>query len=164
MPSPDRLGSTPPPPPPPRRAGLTLTLYLKSPWNVFDALIVLASLGDFFDLSTSGSFTALRSLRVLRALRVLRTLQGFEELRRLVETVMKSLPETGVLVLLMFLVMFVYTCLGMHLYGGMFMPPPEGRWPAGEEVRAPRPPLQPRALSFQTKTKRTMNNEFINNS
>lgn len=90
-------------------------------WNRFDFFIcfisvvgiVLDNVGDVLPLNP----TLLRVLRILRVARILKLLKGAEELRRLLETVRRSLAQAGNLGLLLFLLFFIFAALGIELFG-----------------------------------------------
>jgi hypothetical protein len=59
--------------------------YLRSPWNAFDAFMVVTGYTVFIPTTgDDGSAGAVRALRALRALRPLRTITRFQALRSIV--------------------------------------------------------------------------------
>ena len=83
--------------------------YFYSGWNVFDfSLIVLSLLPFTGQLALVG--------RLLRLLRVLRLISALPELRLLSETLMRSIPSMGSVLLLMGLLFFIYAVIGYHLF------------------------------------------------
>ena len=88
--------------------------YLSDNWNRLDFFVVILGVLAAMDL---GNFSAIRVVRVLRPLR---TLQGFAGMRRLVVTLLRSMPLLfDVLVLVSFL-FFIFGLVGVQLYSGAF--------------------------------------------
>ncbi len=59
--------------------------YLRSPWNAFDAFMLLVGYTMFLPASVTGGNTAgIRALRAMRALRPLRTIARFQALRSII--------------------------------------------------------------------------------
>jgi len=84
--------------------------FFKSGWNIFDLLIVTASL-----LPVEGNDTVLLA-RLLRIFRVLRLISIIPELRMLITALVKSLPRMGYIVLLMFIIFYIYAAIGSVLF------------------------------------------------
>lgn len=90
-------------------------------WNRFDFFICFISIigivgdhvGDILPLNP----TLLRVLRILRVARILKLLKGADDLRRLLETVRRSLAQAGNLGMLLFLLYFIFAALGIELFG-----------------------------------------------
>jgi len=83
--------------------------YLRDPWNLFDLAIVLASL-----IPATGQFATLA--RLARLLRVLRLVSAFPELRLVVQTLVRSIPSMGHVVLLMSIIFYIYGVAGFYLF------------------------------------------------
>jgi voltage-gated sodium channel len=75
-------------------------------WNVFDFIIVVASLIPFED-----SETALLG-RLLRIFRVLRLVSIIPELRILMNAFVTAIPRMGYVSLLMFIIFYIYAAMG----------------------------------------------------
>lgn len=95
--------------------------YFADPWNMFDFVIVLASLIGVFVLLTGGSQGGFNPsiLRVFRGLRIIRLIKRAKNLRLLIRTLQLSLPaffNVGGLMLLLFI---VYAVAGMSMFKGM---------------------------------------------
>ena len=58
----------------------------------------------------------LRVLRVIRILRILRLLKGAKELRNLIVTMVLSTPSLVNVGALLTLIVYIYSCLGVHLF------------------------------------------------
>ncbi|CEM06448.1 unnamed protein product [Vitrella brassicaformis CCMP3155] len=119
--------------------GLGCRAYFADGFNTFDFIIVWISIGEITVLNyvpfsilpdKNGVFTALRTFRLLRVLRLARSWKG---LRKVLVTVMASLGEIANLGLLMFLFMFVFTLLGMAIYGGKWLKDDWSDDPSDEE-------------------------------
>jgi voltage-gated sodium channel len=85
--------------------------FFRHGWNVFDFLIVSASL-----IPIEESEMALLA-RLLRIFRVLRLVSIIPELRVLLSALMISIPRMGYVVLLMFIIFYIYAAVGSILYG-----------------------------------------------
>ena len=84
--------------------------FFKKGWNVFDFLIVTASL-----LPVEGNDSVLLA-RLLRIFRVLRLVSVIPELRILISALLKALPRMGYVVLLMFIIFYIYAAIGSFMF------------------------------------------------
>jgi len=84
--------------------------FFKDPWNVFDTLVVVISI-----VPVSHSETALVA-RLVRVFRVLRMISIIPELRMLLNSLIKALPQLGYVLLLMFIIFYVYAAVGATLF------------------------------------------------
>ncbi|GED21311.1 ion transporter [Halomonas halmophila] len=84
--------------------------FFKQGWNVFDFLIVTASL-----VPLGGSDMVLLA-RLLRIFRVLRLVSMIPELRMLMAALIKSIPRMGYVALLMFIIFYIYAAIGSFLF------------------------------------------------
>ena len=84
-------------------------LFFRDGWNLFDFLIVAASL-----IPDVGSFTTVA--RLARLLRVTRIVSIHPELRLIITVMVRSVPSMGHVVLLLALLLYVYGVLGFHLF------------------------------------------------
>lgn len=87
----------------------SLGQYFKNGWNVFDFTIVVLSLVPF-----SSEYAMIG--RLLRLLRVLRLVSALPQLRLIVETLLRSIPAMGHVMLLLSLLFYIYAITGYHLY------------------------------------------------
>jgi hypothetical protein len=62
-------------------------------------------------------FRILRIARITRALKSLRMLRRLKSMARLIDTLVVSIPAMGNIVSLTFLIMFMFTVLGMDFFG-----------------------------------------------
>ena len=86
--------------------------FFKSPWRIFDLLIVSIAL-----IPAAGPFTVLRALRILR---VLRLISAVPSMRRVVGGLLTALPGLGSIVMLLLLVFYVFSVMATKLFGGAF--------------------------------------------
>ncbi|CAF4869841.1 unnamed protein product, partial [Rotaria sp. Silwood1] len=90
--------------------------YIKNPFNLFDGGIVLISLIELYGAKNSG----LSVLRTFRLLRVLKLVRFMPTLRRQLVVMVKTLDSVAAFLLLLILFIFIFSVLGMHLFGGKF--------------------------------------------
>ena len=84
--------------------------FFKNPWNLFDTLIVVVSLIPIQD-----SEMALIG-RLIRIFRVLRMVSIIPELRLLLNSLIKALPQLGYVILLMFIIFYIYAAVGASFF------------------------------------------------
>src|SRR5690554_6342090 len=84
--------------------------FFKKGWNIFDFIIVTASLipMDYSEMVLLA--------RLLRVLRVLRLVSMIPELRILLTALVKSIPRMGYVALLMFIIFYIYAAIGSFLF------------------------------------------------
>merc|ERR1712070_873893 len=92
--------------------GMGPEAYLADRFNVFDAVVVVASL-----VSLAADSTVASALRIFRVVRILRILPKAEKLMSIVMTVYHSLPALFNVALLTALFFLIFACLGMSLFG-----------------------------------------------
>lgn len=86
------------------------THFFKSGWNIFDTIIVVVSLVPIDD-----SEMALVG-RLIRVFRVLRMVSIIPELRVLLTSLIKALPQLGYVALLMFIIFYIYGAIGSFFF------------------------------------------------
>jgi voltage-gated sodium channel len=86
-----------------------LLRFFRDGWNVFDFLVVAASL-----LPQAGAFAMVA--RLARLLRVTRLVAVFPELRLIVNTMLRSIPSMGHVLMMLSLLLYVYGILGIYLF------------------------------------------------
>ncbi|XP_047507046.1 sodium channel protein 60E isoform X2 [Pieris napi] len=95
--------------------------YFTVPWNVFDFLLVLASiLGILMEdimIDLPISPTLLRVVRVFRIGRILRLIKAAKGIRKLLFALVVSLPALFNIGALLSLITFIYAIIGMSLFG-----------------------------------------------
>lgn len=84
--------------------------FFKSGWNIFDFIIVVASL-----IPVENSETVLIA-RLLRVFRVMRLVSMVPELRMLMNALLKALPRMGYVALFMFIIFYIYGAIGSFLF------------------------------------------------
>ncbi|MCG6658674.1 ion transporter [Halomonas campisalis] len=87
--------------------------FFKKGWNVFDFLIVTASLVPLDDSEM------VLLARLLRIFRVLRLVSMIPELRILMVALVKSIPRMGYVALLMFIIFYIYGAVGSFLFASV---------------------------------------------
>ncbi len=83
--------------------------FFRNGWNVFDFLVVAASL-----LPQAGAFAMVA--RLARLMRVTRIVSAFPELRLIIGTMVRSIPSMGHVIVLLTLLLYVYGVLGFHFF------------------------------------------------
>ena len=83
--------------------------YFGDGWNLFDFSIILLSL-----IPATGELALIA--RLARLMRVLRLISTIPKLRLIVETLMRSIPSMGHVMLLMSIIFYVYAIAGYHLF------------------------------------------------
>lgn len=84
--------------------------FFKQGWNIFDTLIVVVSL-----IPIENTEMALIG-RLVRIFRVLRMVSIIPELRMLLNSLVKALPQLGYVVLLMFIIFYIYAAIGSTFF------------------------------------------------
>lgn len=84
--------------------------FFHSFWNTFDTLIVLVSI-----IPIENTDMALVA-RLVRVFRVLRMVSFIPELRILLTSLIKALPQLGYVMLLMFIIFYIYAAIGSFLF------------------------------------------------
>ena len=87
--------------------------FFHNAWNVFDTFIVLVSLIPIEDseLAILG--------RLVRIFRVLRMVSIIPELRILINSLIKALPQLGYVMLLMFIIFYIYAAIGTTFFANI---------------------------------------------
>ncbi|PIE42667.1 MAG: ion transporter [Gammaproteobacteria bacterium] len=84
--------------------------FFRNGWNIFDTLIVTVSL-----IPIDNTETAVLG-RLIRIFRVLRMVSIIPELRLLLNSLLKALPQLGYVMLLMFIIFYIYAAIGSTLF------------------------------------------------
>lgn len=87
--------------------------FFRSGWNVFDTIIVLVSVIpiDDSELAIVG--------RLIRIFRVLRMVSIIPELRMLLNSLLKAMPQLGYVMLLMFIIFYIYAAVGSTFFASI---------------------------------------------
>lgn len=102
-----------------RLIGLGFKEYLEDSFNRFDAIIVVISLvetiiGWTTSSSASGAFSAFRAIRIARVFKLAKSWKSFKKLLNWLVLTIKDISTFSVL---MGIFMFIFTLLGMELFG-----------------------------------------------
>ena len=84
--------------------------FFKNGWNVFDTIIVIMSIVPIED-----SEMAIVG-RLIRIFRVLRMISIIPELRILLNSLLKALPQLGYVMLMMFIIFYIYAAVGSTFF------------------------------------------------
>lgn len=96
--------------------GFGLKEFIKDGFNLFDIFVLIISWIEVALPYTYG-FSVLRAFRMLRVLKLAKFSRSLQKILRII---LRSIKEAFLFTLLMLLVIFVYSLLGMQLYGGMY--------------------------------------------
>ena len=105
--------------------GTGIVSYMSDPMNRFDGFIVIMSLVELavaeMSAPSAGDDGGLMTImRAGRLLRIFRSARKWVALRKVMETLMRTLPRVAPLSMLLFLLIVIYALLGMMLFGGKF--------------------------------------------
>ena len=84
--------------------------FFRQPWNLFDTFIVVISL-----IPIENSDVAILG-RLIRIFRVLRMVSIIPELRILLNSLIKALPQLGYVLMLMFIIFYIYAAIGSTFF------------------------------------------------
>jgi voltage-dependent calcium channel L type alpha-1D len=86
--------------------------YLRNGWNILDFMIVTLSVVSL-SLGDSGKFGKLKALRTFRVLRPLRLISRNENLKLVIDSLLRSIPSIGnvMLICLFFFLIFGIICV-----------------------------------------------------
>ncbi|KAG9343038.1 hypothetical protein JZ751_015256 [Albula glossodonta] len=90
--------------------------YIRNPYNIFDGIIVVISVWEIIG-QADGGLSVLRTFRLLRVLKLVRFLPA---LRRQLVVLMKTMDNVATFCMLLMLFIFIFSILGMHLFGCKF--------------------------------------------
>ncbi|XP_076846105.1 LOW QUALITY PROTEIN: voltage-dependent T-type calcium channel subunit alpha-1H [Brachyhypopomus gauderio] len=99
-----------------------LLSYVSNPYNIFDLIIVIISVWEIVG-QADGGLSVLRTFRLLRVLKLVRFLPA---LRRQLVVLMKTMDNVATFCMLLMLFIFIFSILGMHLFGCRFTLRSEG--------------------------------------
>ena len=85
---------------------------MQDKFQVFDMVVVLMSWVETLLSGSGSSATALRAFRILRVLKFVHT---WKSLHGFINMLWKTCTELGNFLFIMFLVVFIYTLLGMQV-------------------------------------------------
>uniref|UniRef100_A0A8B9JUS0 Calcium channel, voltage-dependent, T type, alpha 1H subunit b n=1 Tax=Astyanax mexicanus TaxID=7994 RepID=A0A8B9JUS0_ASTMX len=90
--------------------------YISNPYNIFDLIIVIISVWEIIG-QADGGLSVLRTFRLLRVLKLVRFMPA---LRRQLVVLMKTMDNVATFCMLLMLFIFIFSILGMHLFGCKF--------------------------------------------
>ncbi|XP_047689445.1 voltage-dependent T-type calcium channel subunit alpha-1G isoform X5 [Prionailurus viverrinus] len=90
--------------------------YIKNPYNIFDGVIVVISVWEIVG-QQGGGLSVLRTFRLMRVLKLVRFLPA---LQRQLVVLMKTMDNVATFCMLLMLFIFIFSILGMHLFGCKF--------------------------------------------
>ncbi|KAI4899956.1 hypothetical protein NFI96_017448 [Prochilodus magdalenae] len=95
--------------------------YISNPYNIFDLIIVIIRHGSVLVWEIIGQADGgLSVLRTFRLLRVLKLVRFMPALRRQLVVLMKTMDNVATFCMLLMLFIFIFSILGMHLFGCKF--------------------------------------------
>jgi len=104
--------------------GLGIKQYLKDRMNYLDGSVVLLSIFELAFLSGEGgalsAFRTVRIFRTFRVLRVARLLRSMQSMQVIIGVIGRSISSFIYLALLLLLFIFIYSLMGMQLFGGQY--------------------------------------------
>ncbi|MBW8189969.1 ion transporter [Neiella marina] len=87
--------------------------FFKNGWNLFDTFVVMLS------LIPVGNHDMALIARLVRVFRVLRMVSIIPELRLLINSLLKALPQLGYVLLMMFVIFYIYAAIGTTLFASV---------------------------------------------
>jgi hypothetical protein len=102
--------------------GLGPVKYFKDKMNYLDCIVVLLSIVEM-SLSSGTNLSAFRSIRIFRTFRVLRVarlLRAMQSMQAIITVLVRSMDSFIYLALLLLLFSFIYSLLGMQIFGGNY--------------------------------------------
>ncbi|XP_059472084.1 voltage-dependent T-type calcium channel subunit alpha-1H isoform X6 [Neocloeon triangulifer] len=97
--------------------------YISNGFNVFDGIIVVLSVVELcqtFLGERDGGSSGLSVLRTFRLLRILKLVRFMPNLRRQLFVMLRTMDNVAVFFALLILFIFIFSILGMYLFGGKF--------------------------------------------
>ncbi|XP_050718751.1 voltage-dependent T-type calcium channel subunit alpha-1G-like isoform X6 [Eriocheir sinensis] len=109
--------------------------YISNGYNVFDGIIVILSVVEMYESYSSstlmvdqqaGQSSGLSVLRTFRLLRILKLVRFMPQLRRQLFVMLRTMDNVAIFFSLLILFIFIFSVLGMFLFGGKFCIRPDG--------------------------------------
>jgi hypothetical protein len=97
--------------------GFGFVRIFRDPLNVLDFLVIAVSIPEFAGASSPKGLTVFRAFRLLR---VVKLVNKFESLQAIIVMLLKSVSSVSYLMLLIFLFIYIFSILGMQLFGTSF--------------------------------------------
>ncbi|KDO33418.1 hypothetical protein SPRG_02225 [Saprolegnia parasitica CBS 223.65] len=92
--------------------------YIKDPWKALDGTIVLSSLALWSTSATNVNVGGIRALRTLRALRPLRVISQLPQLKVVVNTLFRCIPEIAKSLLFFVYMLMLFGIACVHFFKG----------------------------------------------
>ncbi|XP_025084578.1 voltage-dependent T-type calcium channel subunit alpha-1G-like isoform X7 [Pomacea canaliculata] len=96
--------------------------YISDGFNLFDGFIVILSVVEL----AQGGASGLSVLRTFRLLRILKLVRFMPALRRQLVVMLRTMDNVATFFALLVLFMFIFSILGMSVFGGRFCEHPDG--------------------------------------
>ncbi|CAL4059400.1 unnamed protein product, partial [Meganyctiphanes norvegica] len=107
--------------------------YISNGFNVFDGTIVIISIIELYESQSdtgtgadASQGSGLSVLRTFRLLRILKLVRFMPQLRRQLFVMLRTMDNVAIFFSLLILFIFVFSVLGMFLFGGKFCMRPDG--------------------------------------
>ncbi|XP_043464929.1 voltage-dependent T-type calcium channel subunit alpha-1H isoform X1 [Leptopilina heterotoma] len=96
--------------------------YISNGFNVFDGIVVILSVVELCQafVEERGGSSGLSVLRTFRLLRILKLVRFMPNLRRQLFVMLRTMDNVAVFFSLLVLFIFIFSILGMYLFGGKF--------------------------------------------
>jgi hypothetical protein len=89
--------------------------YLRDTWNWLDFAVVCVGVTDYIPGIAGSNLKALRTMRVLRPLR---SINKFPSMKKLISSLLSSLPALGTAVIFMMFIFLLFCILGVQSFSG----------------------------------------------
>lgn len=103
--------------------GLGFKQYFEDAWNKFDAFVVVATdfgiILNFLEVGGAGFSTAATVIRAFRIMRIIRLVKKNKDIKLILDTLFNIIPQITNFIGLLFLLLFIYTALGINLFSTM---------------------------------------------
>lgn len=92
--------------------------FFIDPYNIFDAVIVVASMADIIisQIVVKNASSVIIAIRAFRLLRLFKLAKQWKRLSHLLSTILRTFGDVGTFSILLFLFMFTFSLLGMETY------------------------------------------------
>merc|ERR1719199_1438578 len=107
--------------------GLTPKVYVRDVANLFDAVLVVVSIVEIIVVDFAGG-VAPGGINALRSFRILKLARSWPELNRLLNTLKEAIIGVTNASVVLLIIVFIFTLLGMQLFGGKFHNESKPQW------------------------------------
>ena len=100
--------------------GLGFREYARDSFNIFDAIVVVLSVVDLIITTASdreSQSVALTAFRGARLVRVFKLARNWTSFREMLSKILVTLKDVSTFTILLLMFMFIFTLLGMELFG-----------------------------------------------